>query len=403
MPEVADYPRVRRDRHSALVAASLVCLAAPCLALLVLSSAGSGPRTNAAWLAGTLVAGAVLPFLHWSPYRGLGLAPFAAVAWLAAAAHGVYWNEWPGWAHGLALGVLVGALARGRRGSDPLPEAVLPVGATLAGLGLAWALQIGGRPSEVAGWVVLACAMLLVVWMLARLFRPAFEASLEPLMWVLYRIRGVGPGLADFPRTGPCIVLANHAAWLDPIFLGKVLPRPITPMMISRFYDLPIIRRLMVAFGVIRVPEKALKKDAPELQEAIAALDRGECVVIFPEGYLRRSEEKPLRRFGQGIWQVLKARPATPVFATWIEGGWGSYTSYFNGKPTTNKKPDVRRAVGVAVSAAVVVPPELLADHLDTRVYLMNLVLRAREHLGLEPLPPYLLPDRSEASDDDTP
>ena len=105
-------------------------------------------------------------------------------------------------------------------------------------------------------------------------------------------------------------------------------------------------------FGVIRVPEKALKKDAPEIQEAIAALDRGECVVIFPEGYLRRTEDRPLRRFGQGVWQILKARPSTPVFATWIEGGWGSYTSYFNGPPTKNKKKDYRRPIGVGMSAA---------------------------------------------------
>ena len=141
-----------------------------------------------------------------------------------------------------------------------------------------------------------------------------------------------------------------------------------------------------------------MKKDAPEIREAIAALDRGECVVIFPEGYLRRSEERVLRRFGQGIWQILQARPDMPVYACWIEGGWGSYMSYFNGPPTKNKpKKDVRRPVGIGVSAPTTIAPEELAQHLRTRIHLMNLVLAARENLGLTPLPSFDLPAKEDS------
>jgi 1-acyl-sn-glycerol-3-phosphate acyltransferase len=158
----------------------------------------------------------------------------------------------------------------------------------------------------------------------------------------------------------------------------------------------------MLCFGTIRVPEKAIKRDTAELQDAIAALDRGECVVIFPEGYLRRTEEQPLRRFGQGIWQILKARPLTPVFACWIEGGWGSYASYFNGKPTKNKRPDVRRPISVGVAAAVTVPEDVLQEHLRTRVHLMNLSSAAREFLGLATLPPFEVPSKNEEPADET-
>ena len=252
----------------------------------------------------------------------------------------------------------------------------------------------GGRSTWPSGscWRV---AVALVGWSWARLFRPLFEFSLELPMWLMYRIRGAGPGLTDFPRTGPCLIIANHACWLDPLFLAKVLPRPITPMMTAQFYDLPVIRRLMVGFGVIRVPEKALKKDAPEIQEAIAALDRGECVVIFPEGYLRRTEDKPLRRFGQGVWQVLKARPNTPVFAAWIEGGWGSYTSYFNGRADEEQEeglPPADRSRGVgrghrSAGRARRAP--------RTRTHLMNLVSEARSTSDLEPLPPFSLPRKA--------
>jgi 1-acyl-sn-glycerol-3-phosphate acyltransferase len=395
----SESPQVRRDRATSVVAVTLVCLAAPTVAVLVYDVFGDDAtrRAPVLWLVAGAVAGAVVPLLYWAPYRVLGLAAYAAAGWLAAAVYGVATGHWPGWAHGLALGVVVGSLTRGRRGPEPVEENYRLIAAVLLGAAVAWGFVVRGRPFDWAGYYVLAIAAVLTVWAWARLFRPVFEITCEPVVWLMYRIRGAGPGRADFPRTGPCIVIANHACWLDPLFLAKVIPRPITPMMTARFYDLPVIRRLMVAFGVIRVPEKALKKDAPEVREAVAALDRGECVVIFPEGYLRRSEDRVLRRFGQGVWQILKARPDTPVFGCWIEGAWGSYTSYFNGPPTKNKKKDFRRPIAVGVSAATAVPPEALADHLRTRIHLMNLVASARAHAGLPPLPPFELPARDDS------
>jgi 1-acyl-sn-glycerol-3-phosphate acyltransferase len=401
MPQ-SESPQVRQDRVSSVVAAALVCLAAPVVVVLVYDVPGDN-ATRRGPLIGLMVTaliGAVFPFLYWSPYRALGLVTYGALGWLAAAAHGVYWHQWPGWAHGLPLGLIVGALVRGRRGAERVEENYILVAAVLIGAGVAWGFVVAERPFTMAGYWVLAIALGLLVWAVTRLFRPLFEITLEPWLWMRYALRGRGPGLNHFPRTGPCLVIANHACWLDPLFLAKVLSRPITPMMTARFYDQPVLRRLMRAFGVIRVPEKAMKKDAPEIGEAIAILDRGECLVIFPEGYLRRSEERVLRRFGQGIWQILQARPDTPVYTCWIEGAWGSYMSYFNGPPTKNKKKDLRRPIGIGVSAPVTIPAEVLADHLPTRIYLMNLVLAARAHLGLPALPPFELPAKEDADEE---
>ncbi len=400
MPAVVstvESPQLVRERIASLMTACVVLVALPTLALLVVDS---GPFTERAlrgsWFAGCAIGAAGLALLYWGPNRAPGLIPYAAVTWVAAAAHGVYWHQWPGWAHGLPVGLVIGSLARGRRGRQPGWELSVDLGAVVIGVGIAWMIRERGWPYPAAEWLVLTVSILLTVWSVVKLFRPFFEISLEPLMWLMYRIRWAGPGFQSFPSTGSCLVIANHACWLDPIFLAKVLPRPITPMMTSKFYDLPVLRRLMVSFGIIRVPDQLLKKDAPEIQEAIAALDRGECVVIFPEGYLRRTDTRPLRRFGQGVWQILQARPDTPVFATWIEGGWGSYTSYANGPPTKNKKPDLRRPIGVGMAAAVVVPRELLVEHLAARIYLMNLVSQARTHIGLDPLPPFTLPEKTE-------
>src|SRR5207244_9486788 len=110
--------------------------------------------------------------------------------------------------------------------------------------------------------------------------------------------------------------------------------------------DLPGVRWLMEkVVRAIRVPQERFRREAPELQEAIAELKRGGCVLIFPEGFLRRKEEKLLKLFGQGVWRILKEVPNTPVVVFWIEGGWGSYTSYKDGPPMKNKKMDFHRRI----------------------------------------------------------
>jgi hypothetical protein len=87
---------------------------------------------------------------------------------------------------------------------------------------------------------------------------------------------------------------------------------------------------------------------------------------------------------GKGIWRILRDRPETPVVVCWIEGGWGSYTSYWNGPPLANKRPDWWRSIRIGVSEPQVLAPALLEDHRATRVYLMRACLEARRHLGLE-------------------
>ncbi|MBL8793539.1 MAG: 1-acyl-sn-glycerol-3-phosphate acyltransferase, partial [Planctomycetia bacterium] len=243
--------------------------------------------------------------------------------------------------------------------------------------------------------VLLAVTALAVLGLCGVLRRAAIEQFMEVVVWPVYRFRAVGPGLDRVPLQGPLLVIANHTAYLDPLWVGKVLPRRIIPMMTSVFYDLPFIRPLMVyVVGTIRVQASGYRREAPELKEAIAALDRGECVVLFPEGRLRQDPKPSVRRFGRGVWHILHERPQTPVLVLWIEGGWGSFFSYFQGKPMTNKRPDFWRTIGIAVSVPQVLDAETLADHQKTRTYLMQRCLKARGYLGLEV--PTLTDDKDE-------
>ncbi|MCX7700422.1 MAG: 1-acyl-sn-glycerol-3-phosphate acyltransferase, partial [Gemmataceae bacterium] len=219
-------------------------------------------------------------------------------------------------------------------------------------------------------------------------FRELLELLVEPLLGIMYRIRAAGPGVHRVPTRGPTVIIANHAAWFDPLWVAKVLPLRVRPMMTARFYDLPCISWLMRrVFFTIRVPEARFRRQAPEIDIAVQAIDQGDNLLIFPEGWLKRREEQSLRRFGHGIHEILRRRPQTPVIACWIEGGWGSYVSYKGGPPTVNKRIDLLRAIRIGISEPEYLPEDLLRDHWRTRRYLMMAVLRARTHLGLPELP----------------
>ena len=243
-------------------------------------------------------------------------------------------------------------------------------------------------------WLIVALAAAVAMIAGWLFFRDVLELFTELLIWPFYRIRGSGPGWQDFPSQGPTLVVANHSAWLDPVWIAKVLPRRLTPMMTSVFYDKPVLRWLMVhVVHAIRVEASGFRREAPELRQAVAALDRGECVVVFPEGRMRRRDDQLLHRFGQGIWHILRERPNTPVIPCWIEGGWGSYFSYCDGPPTRHKRFDRWRRIDVGVAKPRIIEPSVLEDHRATRIHLMQACLDTRQCLGLQsPLASTLVP-----------
>jgi 1-acyl-sn-glycerol-3-phosphate acyltransferase len=237
---------------------------------------------------------------------------------------------------------------------------------------LAFLAILAGMGAAVAWWYLMPLAV---------------EQLVELLLTPMYRVRVHGPGLDLIPRRGPLLIIANHAAYLDPFWLCKIVPRWVTPLMTSAFYDLPFIRWAMVHIvGAIRVPVAGFRREAPELRDAATVLRGGGCVLIFPEAQLRRREDQLLRLFGQGIWRILHELPETPVLVCWIEGGWHSFTSYWNGPPLRGKRIDWARRIDIGFAKPQTVDPAILADQHATRQYLMRVCLECRGYLGL-PVP----------------
>jgi 1-acyl-sn-glycerol-3-phosphate acyltransferase len=335
--------------------------------------------------------------LQGHPRRSLGLVPFGAtglllaLGWAAASGAGPTPCLLLGFTGALvnvplraAYMAAVPADARGNA-MAVMNTAIYLLAAALA-VALVGLIGAGLLPSPMAQILFLAVlAALGVALSWYALLPHALEQLSEVLFWFLYRIRAHGPGKDLFPTHGPLLVVANHTAYADPFWVGKIAPFHLTPMMTSLFYDLPVMHWLMVhVVGAIRVEQASFRREAPELRQAIEVVRRGGAVLIFPEGQLRRTPEPNLRLFGQGVWHILQELPQTPVVVCWIEGGWGSYSSYYNGPPMKNKRLDWRRPIDIGVERPQVIDPALLADPLATRAYLMRACLECRRYLGLE-------------------
>jgi 1-acyl-sn-glycerol-3-phosphate acyltransferase len=106
------------------------------------------------------------------------------------------------------------------------------------------------------------------------------EASAQAL--ALHGVEVHGRGL--FP-TGPCIVIANHLSWLDPLVVASILPvSPIAKHEVRRW---PFVGPLCASLGCMFVERGSASSGARVLRAARRALSEGVSVLGFPEGTTR--------------------------------------------------------------------------------------------------------------------
>lgn len=92
-------------------------------------------------------------------------------------------------------------------------------------------------------------------------------------------------GLERIPRTGPAIVVGNHLSYLDPLAHGYFVVRAgRRPRFLAKveLFENPILGGILRGMG--QIPVRRGTGDQRPLEEATAAIRRGEVVVIYPEG-----------------------------------------------------------------------------------------------------------------------
>lgn len=146
------------------------------------------------------------------------------------------------------------------------------------------------------------------------------KALLKP--WLSVWFRWSIEGLENIPKSGAAILAVNHIAYLDPLAAAYVVDtagrRPRFLGKAELFQD----RRIAwILRGAKQIEVKRGTREAPmALDHALAALDRGELIVIFPEGTI--TEDPELRPMGAktGISR-LALKSGVPVIPSAV---WGT-------------------------------------------------------------------------------
>ena len=143
---------------------------------------------------------------------------------------------------------------------------------------------------------------------------------LKPAILLYFRVRRLG---REHIPDGGVLLASNHRSFLDPFVIGCCLPRPIYFVAKQELFKNPLIGWFLNAMGAFPIRRGA--SDDESMDTALALLERGQAVVIFPEGTrIRTGSLQPPKR-GVGRLALESGKPVVPIAVTNSENardGW---------------------------------------------------------------------------------
>jgi 1-acyl-sn-glycerol-3-phosphate acyltransferase len=141
---------------------------------------------------------------------------------------------------------------------------------------------------------------------------------LEPLLLLLTRRRWRGG--ENIPAEGGCVLAANHISHLDPVTCAHFVyawGRIVRFLAKAEIFDVPVVGHILRSAG--QIPVYRLTSNASlSFTAAVEAVQRGECVVVYPEGTITRQPDLWPMRGKTGAARIALAAgvPVVPV-AQW--------------------------------------------------------------------------------------
>jgi 1-acyl-sn-glycerol-3-phosphate acyltransferase len=147
------------------------------------------------------------------------------------------------------------------------------------------------------------------------------RAVLQPFFHLYFRM--VRIGREHIPAEGPVIVAANHRSFLDPFVIGTMARRPLYYVAKQELFRRRWQAWVLAALGAF--PVRRGQGDTDMIDTAKAILDRGDIVLIFPEGTRTRPGALGKPKRGVGRLALESGAPVVPVAVIGTEdvrNGW---------------------------------------------------------------------------------
>jgi 1-acyl-sn-glycerol-3-phosphate acyltransferase len=124
------------------------------------------------------------------------------------------------------------------------------------------------------------------------------RAVLLPFFLLYFRLDRRGH--EHVPGSGPVLLAANHRSFLDPFVIGTLTRRPVYYMAKRELFERPWQAWILGRLGAFPVDRG--RGDEHAMSTARTILERGDCVVIFPEG--TRVRPGPLGNPHRGVGRL---------------------------------------------------------------------------------------------------
>ena len=147
------------------------------------------------------------------------------------------------------------------------------------------------------------------------------RAVLQPLIMLWFWLGRIGRG--HVPREGAVILASNHRSFLDPWVVGLCARRPIYFVAKRELFEKRLLGWFLNALGAF--PIRRGESDEEAMQTARMLLERGEALLIFPEGTRIRTGPVGRAKRGVGRLALETGAPVVPVAVSGTERarrGW---------------------------------------------------------------------------------
>ena len=134
------------------------------------------------------------------------------------------------------------------------------------------------------------------------------RAVLQPAIQLYFRVSRTG---REHVPAGPVILAANHRSFLDPFVVGLCLRRPVYFVAKRELFENRLIGWFLNCLGAF--PVRRGESDEESVATSLRLLERGEAVVIFPEGTRIRNGSLGSPRRGVGRLALESGAPVVPV------------------------------------------------------------------------------------------
>jgi 1-acyl-sn-glycerol-3-phosphate acyltransferase len=132
---------------------------------------------------------------------------------------------------------------------------------------------------------------------------------------IILRLTGIAftaRGVEHLPRT-PCVLVANHASYLDGMALFAALPAHVSFVAKREFLDHPLARVYLRRLGVQFVERFAARQSVDDARRLAGPLKAGTSTALFPEGTFRRVPGLAAFHLGAFAAAVAAQVPVLPV------------------------------------------------------------------------------------------